>query len=105
MREHEERQQKETSARLQEEQLMGKEKSLKYYRTPYASRNKGVYAEYKRAEALYSQERLLHSEERERVYGKIMSGSTIAGASAANVGVRGSSVSRYDDESEGSWAV
>ena len=98
MRAYEERQQREDTERLQEEKLMGKEKSLLYYRTPYASRTKGMYAEYKRAEALYSQERLLHSEERERVYGKIVSSSTIAGATAT-------SVSMYRDENQDDEAM
>ena len=98
MRAYEERQQREDTERLQEEKLMGKEKSLLYYRTPYASRTKGMYAEYKRAEALYSQERLLHSEERERVYGKIVSSSTIAGATAT-------SVSMYRDENQDEEAM
>ena len=45
--------------------------SREYYRTPFRARDQGKRAEYKRAEALYNEDRLVHSDERAAVYGKL----------------------------------
>lgn len=69
--------------REQEQQMLRRKRQLAYYRTPHKTQSKGKEAMYKRAESLYSEERLLWSPERAAIYGKIEVGSSLSATCCA----------------------
>ena len=82
-----------------EEEMSHRERQLAYYRTPFNARARGKDAMYRRAEALYSEERVLWSREREAIYGKVAVGSALAAfAPSWNDPHDQSASHQYDDE-------